>query len=183
MSLWDALKSVSAAFGSKSLTINQSIQWTGYTNVKDRNLLIDAICETYDRAVIRPEGQGVFYPEGGRTFCNLVVSEIAEKMGCHDLNGLMANDICDLVSASSNWKKVLMQDTQAMANLGTFILAVQKDSPHGHVCVVRPGKDKFSGRYGKVPSVMNVGKDVAISKGVNWAFRDLPDFYAWGPSI
>lgn len=174
---------MSAALRLKSLTISRSISWTGYRSMKDRNLLIDALCETYDRSVIRPEGTGMFYPEDGKTYCNMALNDVAIKIGCNELTGLMANDICDLVSASQKWKKVEMVDCQRMANEGTFVIAVQRGTPHGHVCIVRPGLEKFSGRYGKVPSVMNVGKDVSIGKGVNWAFRDIPEFYAWGPSL
>lgn len=178
---------MSAALKLKSLTISRSISWTGYRSMKDRNLLIDAICETYDRSVIRQEDgkdtKGMFYPDNGKTYCNMALNDVAIKIGCNELTGLMANDICDLVSASPNWKKVEMKDCQSMANIGTLVIATQRGTPHGHVCIIRPGVEKFSGRYGKVPSVMNVGKDVAISKGVNWAFRDIPEFYAWIPSI
>lgn len=149
--------------------------WTGYKNMKNLPLLLDAICEAYNNPS--------FLPREGKTYCNMASNSIALKMGCGDLAGRVANDIYDYMSASPNWSETPFDKAQFLANQGTLVFAARKDSPHGHICVVMPGNEKFSGKWGKVPTVMNIGKDVFIGKGVSWAFSELPKFYSWRPSL
>lgn len=143
--------------------------------MKNLPLLMDAVCESFNNTSYKPTDEN--------TFCNLAACAVALKMGCNELSGLMANDMIKFMSASKNWSEIPMDKAQILANQGSLVFATHEGSPHGHICTVMPGNEKFSGRWGKVPTVMNIGKDVFIGKGVNWAFADVPRFYAWRPSL
>jgi hypothetical protein len=127
----------------------------------------------------RPEYQ----PADGQTHCNQYVAEVCEAYGYKGMNGLLANEMIALLSSSPNWSEVPMDKCQELANNGTLVVAGLRAEPHGHVVVICPGKPKTSGRWGTVPSCANVGKQIFIGKGVNWAFSDLPKFYAWRSSL
>lgn len=142
---------------------------------KDTLGLLDAI----HLPLCRPEYQ----PGGGLTHCNSYVNDVCQGYGCKDFDGLMANQMIDLMDTSPSWSKVAMEQCQSLANAGSLVVAGLKADPHGHVNVICPGKEKTSGRWGNVPSCANVGKDIFIGKGINWAFSDLPTFYAWRPSL
>lgn len=129
--------------------------------------------------ICRPEYQ----PKGDTTHCNQFVSEVVSLYTGIHFEGMLANQIIDLLISSDAWLEVQMEQCQDMANRGTLIIAGFKNDPHGHVNVICPGKEKDSGRWGKVPSVANVGKDVFIGKGLSWAFSLKPRFWAWKSSI
>ena len=143
--------------------------------MKDLFVLLDAIHEAYSR----PE----YIPGGGLTHCNQFVAEVAGKCGFKGLDGLLANDIVDYIANSDQWSECSMTQAQQLANQGTLIIAGIKDEPHGHVNVICPGREKISGRWGAVPCVANVGKDMFIGRGLNWAFSDPPKLYFWGASL
>jgi hypothetical protein len=142
---------------------------------KDVFSLLDAI----HVSIYRPE----FQPDDGVTHCNSFVAEVCESYGYKGLNGLLANEIIELVSQSPNWSLTPLDRCQELANTGTLIVAGLKADPHGHVNVICPGKPKNSGRWGTVPSVANVGKENFIGKGINWAFGDMPQCWAWRPTL
>lgn len=146
-----------------------------YLPMKDSLSLLDAI----HLPLCRPEYQ----PRNGETFCNKYVAEVATGCGFKGLESLLANQIIDLVSTHHQWSEIPMEKAQELANAGSLILAGLKAAPHGHVCVVCPGKSKTSGRWGEVPTVANVGKEVWIGKGINWAFSTKPKLYVWRPSL
>lgn len=104
-------------------------------------------------------------------------------MGFKSFEGLLANQMIDLMEKDGAWSKVDMTQCQVLANAGSLVIAGLKAEPHGHVNVICPGREKTSGRWGQVPSCANVGKDVFIGKGINWAFSDSPTFYVWRPSL
>jgi hypothetical protein len=199
------------------LNVNQNFQWTGYRNVKDRNELIDAILTAYDNTAYKAvmlDGQIV------KTFCNIAANEIAQKMGCKDLydedhkRPRTADEIYDFMATHSNakdesrwsWTEILcaslqpefrdvaFQAAQWWANSGNLVFAVQSSynlgANHGHICVIRPGVMKTSGRWGRVPACMNIGGDnfIALGQkgvmkglpvGINEAFQQIPRFFAW----
>lgn len=138
--------------------------------MKDLYLLLDAI----HLPLCRPEYQ----PGGGLTHCNAYVTEVCSLYGFKGLEGLVANQIIDLLSTHDQWSEVPMSKAQELANKGTLIVAGFKADPHGHIDVVCPGREKTSGRWGQVPSVANVGKEVFVGKGINWAFGEIPKLYA-----
>lgn len=184
--------------------------------MRDRNELIDAILMAYDNPAYRP----IVEDGKLKTFCNIAAHEIAYKMGCADLYDAdhgrpkTADEIYDFMvshSDSSNpntfdWQEIqcatLQPDfheiaftgIQFQANSGTLIFAVQSSralgGEHGHICVIRPGVMKNSGKWGKVPVCMNIGGEnfIAIAQsgvmkglavGINEAFKQLPRFFAW----
>lgn len=153
--------------------------------MKDQLLLLDAI----HLPLMRPEYQPLIQKNddgtisGIVTHCNGYVNEVCQLMGWKGFDGMMANQIVDYMAGSDQWTETAMEKCQFLANQGTLVIAGMKEDIHGHVCVVVPGKDKTSGRYGIVPSVANVGKEIFIGKGVNWAFSSMPKFWAWRSTL
>lgn len=143
--------------------------------MKDLSTLLDSIHLPFSR----PEYQH----SGMLTHCNQFVNEVCQGMGYKNFDGLLANDMIDLLEKDPTWSKIDMNQCQTLANTGSLVLAGLKADPHGHIVVICPGKEKTSGRWGLVPSVANVGKDNFIGKGVNWSFSDPPMFWAWRPSL
>lgn len=143
--------------------------------MRDRLLLLDAI----HLPINRPEYQ----PGGGLTHCNAYVNEVCQTMGYNGFDGMLANDMIDLMAGDPAWTEMVIEKCQDFANEGTLIVAGLKSDPHGHVNIICPGKPKESGRWGSVPSCANVGKDIFIGKGINWAFSDKPKCWAWRPSL
>lgn len=139
--------------------------------MKDALRLLDAIHAAYSR----PE----YAPKDGTTFCNKFVAEVAETMGFKGLAGLLANDIIDLIAKHDQWSTMSLEKAQDLANGGSLIIACLKDTPHGHVNVICPGKIKSSGRWGQVPGVCNVGKENFIGKSISYAFSDMPTLFVW----
>lgn len=135
--------------------------------------LIDAICEVYDNKRYRPRN--------GKTYCNFAVRYIAEKMGYWKFNRMLANQMIDLMERSPKWRTIKdMRDVQPIANLCELIIAGEKREKHGHVAVVRPGNMEWSNKWGcYCPKVCNIGKNNRLSKGVNWAFKNIPTFYIY----
>lgn len=112
--------------------------------------LLDAICEAYDA----PE----FKPSSGVTYCNQAVTYVAERVGYNLFKGLLANHMVDLMGSSRDWQEIEIKESQTYANTGRFVVAGLKDNPHGHVVVVRPGREIYSEKWQTlVPKVMNVG--------------------------
>lgn len=166
------------AFGGKLIpTLTKSFELTGYRTMKNREALIDACCQTRENADIRPAD--------GETFCNVAVAYIATKMGCTELSGLLANDMIDYFSAKpDSWETIDLKNAQNMANQGSLVIAGHKDIPHGHVCVIMPGIAKTSGHWNaQAPACINVGREVFIGKGLNYAFKEIPTLWAWRPSL
>jgi hypothetical protein len=171
--------------------------------LKRRTALIEAICESYDQAtphfVKNDDGthvmvHGKYQPviQDGKivtTFCNYFSCDVALKLGCRDLwddvrkAPKMANAIYDFLVTSKDWSEVQMSAVQAFANQGYLVVASEKTGEHGHICVVRPGVEQDSHRWVKVPSVVNVGQDNFIGKGLNWAFSELPKFFFWRAGV
>lgn len=171
--------------------------------------LIDAICVAWDNPAYQP----VF--ENGElksTSCNLFVCEVAKEVGCEDFfdpvtqRPLMADDMIRKISGSDRWQEIRvsglpadamtigLKSVQMWANQGYFTVAgltsAALGSAHGHICVVRPGVLKSSGKWGDVPTVANVGKENFIGRahsgvmkgipmGVNEAFIQMPKFWSW----
>lgn len=149
-------------------------QWTGFSQrnkMKDALRLLDIIHLAYSR----PE----YAPHDGVTYCNRFVSEIVSSMGFKGLEGLLANDMIDLISKHDQWTEVAMEKAQDLCNDGSLIVAGLKDQPHGHVSVCCPGKIKNSGRWGLVPSVASVGAKNFIGSGLNWAYSNPPTLWVW----
>lgn len=143
--------------------------------MKDSLSLLDAI----HAPLCRLEYQ----PKEGVTHCSGYVAEVAGIMGFKDLDMLLANEIVTRISQNPQWSEIPMEKAQDLANGGSLIVAGVIEEPHGHVVIVCPGKIKNSGRWGNVPTVANVGKEVWIGKGVNWAFSSMPKFWVWRKTL
>jgi hypothetical protein len=139
--------------------------------------LIDACCQARENANLRPED--------GETYCNVAVAFIALRIGCNELSGRLANDMCDYFEASPDkWSHVPIDKAQDLANAGSLVVAYERSDPHGHVCVIFPGIQKTSGKWNcQTPACINVGRDVFIGKGLNYAFKEIPKLVVWRDSL
>ena len=142
--------------------------------MKDLWLLLDSI----HTAFCRPE----YAPRDGYSACNMFTSEVAIAHGFKDFDGLLANEIVNLIPTLPSWSEMPLERAQDAANLGTLIVAGLLGDPHGHVAVVCPGRVKNSGRWGIVPTVASVGKTNIIA-GLNWVFPTMPKLWAHRPSL
>lgn len=134
--------------------------------------LIDAISEAYDASLY---GQK-WYPHGGLTFCNIVVNDVATKLGYAKFAGLLADAMVEQMKSNGEWLEVPANTAQYHANNGALVIA----GGYGHVCVVRPGNMVKSTSWNMdVPKVMNVGQDVFMAKPISYAFKssEIPKFY------
>lgn len=152
--------------------------------MKDLFGLLDSIHEAFSRPEYQPE---VKKDDKGNvidtvTHCNQFTSEVVTGRGFKGLEGLLANQIIDLISKHEQWSEVAFEKAQDLANGGSLIILGTHGEPHGHVAVACPGKPKTSGRWGQVPTVASVGKQNMI-RGANWVFSDAPKCWAYRPSL
>lgn len=140
--------------------------------MKDIITLIDAICEARENRD--------FLPKNGETFCNYAVNYVASKMGYTKFKGMLANKICEAMRGNGDWLQIEPKAAQYHANQGELVIAGQiHPNGHGHVCIVRPGNLTSSGRWNsnEVPKIFNVGQDIFLDKGSNWAFTEKPNYF------
>ncbi len=165
--------------------------WTGYRNMRDLITLIDAICDVYDNADLRPHD--------GLTYCNLSVNFVSTAMGCKSFAGLTADQILQRISNDGDWSDVPGEKAQDMANQGSLLIAgltsEELGQEHGHVVVIRPGKPCYSGKYnGPCPRCLNIGAENFLARakrgplinapcGLNEAFGPVPKIWVWRPSL
>ena len=124
--------------------------------------------------------------EDGTTFCNLATQDVLRRLGYDALAGLTADEMYAYVSTSPDWLIKVMADVQGLANEGTIILGILPASKlgesHGHVNTITPApKMDFSGTWNvATPMCMNLGRIGTCfrSRGENWAFQVIPEFYA-----
>jgi hypothetical protein len=147
--------------------------------------LMDAICENFSLAL----NSGPWSPKVNEdmtltTHCNQFVNGVAKSLSyfsfwpSSSVNPMLANEIFAWVWSSSEWTNIDGTVAQSHANTGAFVIAVQQDEPHGHVCVIRPGTMTSSGKWNKmVPKCANVGGTVFLDKGVNYAFGEKEPAY------
>lgn len=153
--------------------------------MKDPIALIDAILDTYDRADLQPLADGT-------TFCNLAVDSVAKAMGYTQLGSKTADQIVMFLDGSAEWSETPFAKAQDLANQGSLLIAgltsTQMGQAHGHVCIIRPGKVVYSGKWGFSPRCLNIGSENFIARakrgpltnqpaGLNESFRDLPKIW------
>lgn len=122
------------------------------------------------------------------THCNFGAVRVANAMGCHELDHLMADDqhATMLVNKSGLWKKADGAAAAAHAMAGGLAFASASGAmlgeAHGHIAAVCPEPMQFSGSLGKdVPILANVGKTDAEEKE-SLAFpvaKGEPDYFVW----
>lgn len=160
-------------------------------NLKDPILLIEVILDIYDRADLQP------LPDG-TTFCNFAVDAVAKALGYTQFGGKTADQIVAFLTGNSDWSEIPLPKAQDMANQGSLLIAgldsVALNQAHGHVCVIRPGKIVYSGKWGACPRVLNVGAENFIARakrgpltnqpaGLNEAFQPLPKIWVLRSTI
>lgn len=55
--------------------------------------------------------------------------------------------IASIESSSGKWQEVGLRDLSRLANDGVLVVGGAVEVPNGHVIIVYPGKEKFSGGY------------------------------------
>lgn len=160
----------------------KAFEATGYTNMKDPILLIEACCQVF--------GNETLWPKGDETYCNFAVQDVAHYFGCLELDDKTADEMCSFMETSQSWQEIPMKDAQFTANHGSLVIAAATSQvlgqKHGHVCVIRPGQEKYSGHWDQsAPACMNLGRagTCSISKTVNYAFVPEPRFFVWKNSL
>ena len=157
----------------------------GASSVRDVGLVLRLCGE----AVVNPEWQ----PRDGVTHCNSAADYVAKGFGCdemHDKDGnpLTADEMFALFCSGENWRPVTVGGTWMLANQGSLIFAAMNskslNESHGHVCTIIPGDPVYSGHWeGLAPLCMNVGKENFIGRPCSFAFRQVPYFFGWKPTI
>jgi hypothetical protein len=148
--------------------------------MNDLPKLVDAICEAFSYGL---PGQK-WEPKNNMTFCNEAVSFVCDRMGYRKLEGLVANDIFDVLQTNGDWQDVTAEAASFHSNHGALVLAAWKnpdENLHGHVCVVRPGVAERSDSWGDMaPKVINIGEQNFIDKKASFAFSKgkKPQFFA-----
>jgi hypothetical protein len=147
----------------------------------DPGAILKAAC---DAALANP----AFQPKNGNTFCNFAVQSIANALGCHEFDGLMADEIYQTMAAnaSGRWTKVSGSDATIHALGGGLAVAglpsQRLGEAHGHVAVLYPVGMQYSGSLKHdVPVVANVGKTVGAMRS-SGAFPILDgeaDYFTW----
>ncbi len=146
----------------------------------------DFLRELCEKIVTDPD----LKPNNGLTWCNKAVDRVAVAYaGYNGFEGMLANDMVEKMRRSMYWQKLQPDEAGVTAMAGGLVIAGMKDEPHGHVAIVMsdpPSKNghplmTYSGNFKcEVPRIANVGSKNGIMSA-NWAFRKLPDFYAYTP--
>jgi hypothetical protein len=129
--------------------------------------------------------------QGGKiveTHCNEGAQRIANALGCHELDDMMADDQHRVMSdnASGLWEKVDGQDAALWALDGKLAFAAMSSTAlgeaHGHIAAIYPAARQFSGSLDMdVPMVANIGKSDCEER-VSQAFppsKGEPDYFVW----
>lgn len=127
-------------------------------------------------------------PVGGITFCNEGARRVAQALGCPDFDdeGLLADDMCDIMAAGGRWTRVEGGEATDHALSGGLAFAAMSSSrlgeAHGHIAAIYPAPMEYSGSLARlVPMVANVGKQDREEK-VSAAFpvsKGEPDYFIW----
>jgi hypothetical protein len=122
------------------------------------------------------------------THCNFGAIRVANAVGCHELDGKMADQQYTTMddNASGLWLKVTGDAATAFAQLGGLAFACASSKmlgeAHGHIAAVYPAPMQFSGSLGKnVPVVANIGKtdtEEAESRAFPVA-KGEPSYFVW----
>jgi len=123
-------------------------------------------------------------PWPGATHCNGAAQQVANAMGCRDLDGLMASRQVAKMEATPGWVPDSAERAVTHATRGGLAFAAMAAIPHGHIVAIRPEPMEFSSTWGcLVPIVSNVGKKCErckLSGGFLLADRPRIKFYLWG---
>ncbi|SMD37889.1 hypothetical protein SAMN04488029_3523 [Reichenbachiella faecimaris] len=108
--------------------------------------------------------------------CNIGLRLFYNELTCNtDLDGMLANELVEHWQDSDDWELIEMEDAQGLANDGVFVVAgaQEEGSESGHVIVIVPGEEAYSGSWGEdVP----LGFDTGPSK--KWKSKKIS--FSWG---
>ncbi len=160
--------------------------------MKDPKKLMEAAISAVDDPSLRPIFEnGVFQ----QSFCNVAAQIIFKEFGGPGFpltdKGLIPRADAMYYLMADNTKefhKIQVGTVQALANAGSLVFAcmtskmLQQEA--GHVCVATPGQAEPSGKWGcEAPLCANVGVENFLGKKMSYAFRTIPDFFVWVPSL
>jgi hypothetical protein len=153
--------------------------------------LLDAISDNFMQAINnRKWAPTVNEDMTLTTHCNQFVDGVARAMGYFSFwvpnqsSPMDADSICAFLLTSPDWTNITWDVAQDHANNGALVLACQSASPHGHVCVIRPGVAQPSGHFGHpAPRCVNVGATVFLDTDVAYAFQTEPQFYVLNSTL
>ena len=134
-------------------------------------------------------GNTEILPKNGETYCNIGFWLMMKLLG-HSIpftnqaqnSPLLANEIIDILE--KNYKKIDMDYCLNNVLSGNIFVCGLKAKEHGHIAVIYPMiSPVISKKFKKeVPLVANIGKTNGIM-GMNWAFREMPNFYEIGVPV
>lgn len=161
------------------------------------------ICKALERLIKLKDLQPAPDPDNPDhiiTHCNQFVQRFLNLVGIHNLDNMMAREMALYLASkdgytpkasaeSAGWFSCPPFEAFHRAGMGEIVVAATpgpapesgKDA-HGHVAIVMPSMEMvYSDKWkAKVPMCANVGKDVFMGKGINYAFKEMPVLYAYG---
>jgi len=141
---------------------------TGYSRAQEIAAAVAKLTSLQQEAIT------IYPPKGTTTFCNIGLQHVANGMGCHAFDNMMATQIVQqamnlCMSLPNEWREDSWERAVAHANKGGFAFFGMKAPPgevHGHVASVAAKPMEFSGTWGcNVPVLANVGN--AKTQGFN----------------
>lgn len=132
---------------------------------------------TYSKAIdsLNVETNKKYLPSGGKTYCNIFAQDVMNHSDIDaELPTGLANDIADALygNGTPGWYSVDFKEAQKRANQGYPTVGVRKDSPHGHLVVVRPKGKEIT--VLKEVQVAQAGTKNYNSTTINWSWSAEP---------
>jgi hypothetical protein len=130
---------------------------TGYNAAADVAAAVEKLTQLQREAI------QMFPDQGATTFCNYGLLHVANGLGCHDLDGLMASEMVRRAELYCNarpqdWREDTWERAVAHAQRGGLAFVGEVAYPHGHVASVAAQPMQDSGTWGcKVPILANIG--------------------------
>lgn len=172
-------------FLKKEISVTEDLG-TGYDNPRNKEKLIKVQDSVWASGAYMP----TYDASGEVTHCNGAVNAVLGAYDYKRMSGMVADEMMAFLRTSGDFRAILMVDAQFRTNMGTVVVAgldsKQLGQSHGHVCTLTPGEAEWSGHWNaKAPVCLSLGrKGICFrSKGVNWAFVGVPEFYAWVPTL
>jgi len=151
----------------------------------DRQVDIATAVATLTR--LQQEAVALFPAAGSETYCNTGLQHVAKRLGCHDLDGLVATEMVRRAAALPGWRQDTWERAVRHAQQGGLAFLGLEGYPHGHVASVAALPMEQSGTWGcSVPILANVGKPPNGFKRASQCFllveRPLIKTFLWGDS-
>ena len=119
-----------------------------------------------------------WHSEYGKFICNIFVTDVADRLGYSEFDGLRANQIYDYMSNNPAWGNTTdPKEAQQLANEGCLVIGASQDlSGSGHVVAVDPfGNVKTVGDGSIFPSIYDANLPNSPANSSNsWRYDDNP---------